>query len=627
MQKFIHDNFEIDFSSYQISRVEENQWFSDEFFTKYTFPFELKLTPELNNSFGGIENYNISTLKTYYKGYLFIDGTHEEAVLEIVDLVDKVATIEVRYGFDSFPNFEKKLAELPLEKKYLGESLFVHAAGIINQTWPAVNYNFPQVFTDSFDDSDDKWLGFEGAINNWTNGAFVINEFDNVDNLTYNRNIMIPMPYYLHVLIAGFLDAGYELKGDVLDNVELQEMLFYKEAEEYASARIEGAEYLADIDTYDSIVNVKYKSGAWPFQRTEYKDLGVYADSYIFPKKGKYKVSGNVYMRRNFSDATAEIKLDGFTLYQVYHDYIRQEGVSDRPTFVDFYVQVHDISKPLELTNRQIIYRTENEQEIETGPLWDLTITPVAIFDDQNELIPAVINSSKVDLTKCVPDTSFGDFVKLIRNTFNMDLTIEGKSVFMNYIEPQMNVDAAIDLNRFNMKRPRRVFSQGNTFQLIFKDVEHDEYKPLSVFVDVDGSRTSDFKVTEETNVIEINMVPLPLVIRNGFKTALAIDNGESSICAIIYDASVNTSNLVANNTSIMIPALHRKYWEKWLDFRINSQAFVTDFRISKFELRDLKVSSKVFMYNNHFLIRVLNKTNIPGKELLEVELEIESLK
>lgn len=626
MQKFIHANFELDLSDYRVDRVVENQWFSDQLFTKYTFPFELKITDEINRYFGALLDFNIEEPDTYYRGYLFIDGTHEEAVLEILEVVDRVAQIEVRYGFEELPNWETQLSELPLYKETLEEDLQAHAPSIIDQTYPAVNYNFPMVFTDSFSPEDDRWLGFEGAINNYVDGAFLENEFDTVENLTYNKNIMIPFPYLMHVLMAGFSDAGYTLMGDILNDSDINRMLLVRESEEYINARLEGEEIVTDIKDYDSLYNQVYRYGIFNINSAT-RQLAIYEDTYTFPFRGRYKISGVVYLRRQFSDASAELFYKGRSIKRFYQDYIRQNSWSERVRYVDIYVDVDNLAELLTLKSRQLPNAYVQEEVVSEAPLWDLTITPIAIYDEQDVLIPALVSSEKIDLTKVVPSITFGALVKAIKNWKNMELRIDGSDIYMDYIEPQLNVTGAKDFSAFNQKVPRRKFNQGDSFLLSFKEVDNENYSPEPVYVDIDGMRTSAFASTENTKEIEIDAVVFPIVFRNGRSSALSVDDGEGNICVVLYYGDNATLNLAQEVDGIMLPSIYEEHWSKWIQFRLRSQAFTTAFNCPGIFLDGLTVRDKVFMYNNYHLIRTLNKTNVPGTSTYEVELELESLK
>lgn len=624
MQKFIHDDFELDLSSYQINRIEENTWFSDTFFTKYTFPFEIKLTDEISTAFGAIKDFNVESPRTFYKGYLFIDGTHHEAELEILETLDHIASVEISYGFEELPNFDKKLSELPLEKNDLPESLFDHAEAIIDKTYPAVNYNFVQVHTDSFDPEEDRWLGFERIVNNYKNGAFLVNEFDVNDNLTYNRNIMIPMPYLLHVLKAGFQDAGFNLKGDILTDPDILKMLFYKETEEYVNARIEGEEIVYQTDEYLEQYRERYSFGFLSLGSIT-TTLGRYGFDYTFPKVGRYKVAGNIYLRRENSEAEAKVLFKGNQVWRRYEGLLRS-GFSSVIRTVDIIVDVENINDVLRIESNQISYGMVNDVVENQQPLVDLTITPLAIYEN-GSLIPPIITTQKLDLTKCVPDVTFGDLVKCIKNWKNMDISLDGKDIYMNSIEPQLSVTDCIDLSNFNQKTPRRRFSQGDSFLLKFADVDDENLQLQSVYVDIDGVQTDGFSTNEKTNEIVISAIPLPNVFRNDVTTALAVDDGKSKMCFVLYEGQPAQLNVAEDNIAIQMPEIYAAHWSKWLDFRLRSQGFVTRFRAHQLLAREITGKSHVFMYNNYHLIRVLNKTNVPGRPFFEVELEMESLK
>ncbi|WP_197026764.1 hypothetical protein [Maribacter sp. Hel_I_7] len=625
MQKFIHDNFMLDLTSYQIDRVEENQWFSDDFFTKYTFPFELKITDEINRYFGGILDYNIESPVTVYNGYFFIDGGHEEAVLEIKDVKGKTATIEISYGLDEFPNWDTRLSELPLQKQELGESLFDHAEGIITQTYPAVNYNFVQVHTDSFNAEEDRWLGFEGIINNRKAGVFLLNEFDVAEDLTYNRNIMIPFPYLMHVLIAGFQDAGYELKGDVLTDPELLKIVFVKEAEEYINARIEGEEYVTTTDEYQNLYQQRYTFGFLSASSIT-TTLGRYEHEYTFPKRGRYKITGNIYLRRDDSEAEAKIYFKNAQMWRAYEGLLRS-GFSEKIKYVDLVIDVDNLNDKLIIESNQINYGFTNDQVDRQLNMVDLTITPLAIYDENGDLIPPLITTEKLDLTHCVPDKTFGELVKMVKNWKNMDFRIYGNEVHMNYIEPQLNVSEAIDFGNFNLREPRRRYDQGDSFLLQFKDVDNENYTRGQLFVDIDGVQTSGFTTDDKTNEIDIDAIPLPLVYRGDVTTALAVNDGKSDFCTVLYNGATGIDNIAQEDTDVMLPAVYENHWSKWLSFRLRSQGFTTQFNVAKQRMQGVTTYDKVFMYNNFHLIKTLNKVNLPGKDVFQVELELESLK
>lgn len=622
MQKFIHDDFDLDLTSYEINTVSENQWFSDKFFTLYTYPFTIELTDETNVLFGLISNYNIRP-NTYFEGYFFIEEEKHKATLEILNLSGTLLALEISYGLETFPSFSKKLSELNLENQNLGESLFDHAENVITKTWPEVNYNFPQVHTDSFDPSEDRWTGFEKIINNYQNNAFLLNEFNAQENITYNRNIMIPMPHLLHVLVEGFLDAGYELKGDVMNDTKLQKILIVKETEEYVNARIEGEEVLTKADSYDFLVERRYTFG---FLQTLVKrtTLGQYVHEHTFTRRGRYKISGNLFLRRKDSQAHGNISYDGTKVWSTSKKFTRDYVAGG--AYVDINIDVEDLNIPLVFFSEQIVYSVTNGQTIYDASVYDVTITPLAIYDENGDLIPPIITTSKLDLRKCVPDIEFGSLVKSVKNWRNLDLVLKGKEVHMNFIEPQMNILEAVSFTDKEVQFPERKFKQGDSYLLQFKELDNEYYNPNPLFVDIDGPKTSGFSKNDDTTEIPVDIVPLPNVFLNDITTAFAVDDGESSLCVASFGGTSNGDNTTVDMQDLLFPENFNEVWEKWLDFRLRSQEFTSSFVVERSRLKDLAVTSKIFMYNNYHIIKIISKTNVPGTDLVTVEFELASI-
>lgn len=337
-------------------------------------------------------------------------------------------------------------------------------------------------------------------------------------------------------------------------------------------------------------------------------------------------MSGNVYLRRLKSNATASITYNGSEI-KSFREEFSDPHYLERIRTIDVNVNVEDVSKPLIFISRQLNWREELDITVNEGPLWDVTITPLAIYDETGELIPPLITTEKLDLTHCVPDKTFGELVKMVKNWKNMDFRIRDNEVHMNYIEPQLNVGEAIDFSDFNLREPRRRYDQGDSFLLQFKDEDNEDYTRGQLYVDIEGVKTSGFVTDDKTNEIDIDAIPLPLVFRNGVTTALSVNDGKSDFCTALYEGAAGVNNIAQEDTNVMLPAVYGNHWSKWLSFRLRSQGFTTQFNVPKQRMQGVNTYDKVFMYNNFHLIKTLNKVNLPGKDVFQVELELESLK
>lgn len=511
MRKLIHSSFELDLSPFKISDTEENNWFSDSFFLKYSFPFEIDLEEDLDIAFGFISQYNSDQVETYFD-LLYVHGNSiEKAVLEIESHQDKLSCV-LRYGFEQLPSFEKKLSELSLEKITLdtGVTIYQHAETIITQTWPAVNYNFPQIHVDKYDVNDELWEHFGGVLNNRVSGDFLQNTVDTVNDITYNRNIIQPLPYILHVLQRGMIDAGYVLSGKILTDELIMKVSLYGDVDYFKKPNIQ-----EPIDVYQVSVDA-----VETIPSTEYTTLNV--SKYLFNTNlattGKYNINGDIEIRCSNKVSTYFIIKYRNTIIYEFHN----QRISNRTPLIIYYKNIN-----IDLFFETIADLNINDISIESigvqsvnRTIMDLSIALIRVNDAYGVATPSVINENKVDLTKAVSDITFGDFVKVVKNWFNYDLDVVGNLAIMNPIENEINYNDTEDLQFSEIKKPLRKFTQGASFLLKFQDIDNSNYTFLPVFQNKESIVNSGYKVDDKTTTIEINGLPLPLLTRNGAQTS-----------------------------------------------------------------------------------------------------------
>src|SRR5690606_13794278 len=232
--KIIHSDFELKLVDTSFTMVEENNWFSDRIFTKYTYHISKVLTDAEDAALKFITEYAARNVATVFDVAFYVLDVEHKAVMEIEKIIGRKLEFQIRYGFEEFPNFEKKLAQLPLHQFVLeGETIYEHAESMIGLE--EADYNFPTIFTDQFDKESPQWHAFEGRINNYTGSAFLVNEYDAGEDLQLNRNIMQPLPSLLYVLKQGFADQGYILAGDILTDPEFSKAFLYSLSEFYST--------------------------------------------------------------------------------------------------------------------------------------------------------------------------------------------------------------------------------------------------------------------------------------------------------------------------------------------------------------------------------------------------------
>ena len=606
MRKLIHSRFELDLSPFKISDTEENNWFSDSFFTKYSFPFNIDLTEDMDIAFGFISQYNSQNVETYFNCKYIHDNTIEDAVLEIEAHQDKLSCV-LRFGFEQLPSFDKMLSELSLDKFDLpiGTNIYYHAENTITKTWPAVNYNFPQIHVDKYDPEDQQWNGFEKILNNYSNGNFLENTVDTNTDITYNRNVMQPLPYWLHILERGMIDGGYTLSGAILSDPRLKKACLFADVD-----------YFKKPTFQEVIIVLKQSADAIPFGSNV-----KYQSSIVLPVPGKYNISGTVF-------AQARSSIGGYFTIK-YRDTVifivkaKKTDFWNGSRFESYNVDV-DFETIVDLNINEVFIETYQPRTTDKIII-DLNISCIRLHDATGTAIPSIINENRIDLTKAVPEITFVDFIKVVKNWFNYDLTIVGQLAVMNPIEDEVNHHEAVDLQYTERKLPLRKFSHGTSFLLQFADIDNKDFKYPPVFHSRESILNSNYLTNDKTTTIEINALPLPLFTRNGKQTAYALESNNSKVFLVPYDGFYNGSNLAKPIDEYHLPAVHAQYWKKWFDFRINSHSFVWSFVTWNSQMTNLKAKMKIFAFNKYHIVRNINKTEVkPG--LFEVEIETESL-
>jgi hypothetical protein len=608
MRKLIHSNFELDISGYKITDTEENPWFLDEIPLKFTFPFEIDLNDENDRNFGFISSY-LNQPETIYP-LIFSNGDQmEEAELELEELTGTRLNATLTYGLEQLPSWDKKLSELPLDNfDLVGETIYEHAKDIISQTWPDVNYNFPQIHIDTIDSEEENWLDFEGRINNYNGTSFPANYVDPIEYTPVNKTILQPLPYWLHILIKGFELAGLTLVGDILTDARLLKKCVYTPKEYFVKRENPELGTLLYGQDYESIIH----SGGYG----EFGEYEVIIDVNIW---GKFNLLGVINtLSGGFGSGApapeAQIYFNGTNIWS-------SPGTLGGENNMD--VDVIFTSNETDPNELRIWCRSK---VVTDYTIFDLQLLPLELYDSEGDSIPTIINENKVDLTKAVPDVTFGEFVKATLNWYNYDYVIDGEKVTMNLVESEINYDNAFDLSAFEVKEPSRRFRKNYSYYLKFAEATNDfGYIFEQVFQSNDGVFYSGFKTDEKTSTIEINALPLPLLERKGITTAHGFETSDTKIYAVIYDGLTNNLNLAKSSEEILLPAVHATNWQKWFDFRINAQEFKWPFKAFFEQLIGLKAKGKVFAYGRYHIVKRIQKTEIKP-ELYEIEIETETM-
>lgn len=612
--KISHSSFEINLDDSSFTMVEENNWFTDSFVAKYTYPFTLSWTRELKIAFQFLNELSTAGVNTLYDVVFFAFEMEHEAVLEIKEASDINLVLEVRYGLEEFPNYGKKLAELPLHNFELdGENIYAHALNKI----PLLNqdYNFPAVHTEAFDTDSEQWEFFEGLYNNFDGTNFRENTYDGINDIQQNRNVMQPMPSLLYVLKKGFEDAGYTLVGDVVDDADIKKQLLQIKSDYYSTIQdVEKTEVVVKSDEYAELID----------QGTGVS-YGRYAKVETVTGPGRYRISGNLFIRAYgfvfVSPANATLKFNG--------EYLATYGTFDREKFilVDHTVDIlpGQVSANLEFYSLQYHRPTSGGTVVEDATILDITITKLTSYGVDGAPEPTLINPTTIDLTKCVPDITFGALHTFVKNLKNFETIINGDTIAMNYIRPKAIDNVPVDMEFSEVRHPRRKFNKGKSFVLKYADSGSEEYESGAILIDGTGVTTKPFTEPKDAKTTLIDGILLPVITKSSKTTAFDHSNTTTKIQLVEYNGLQGGYNFTVVPIGLNIHELYAMHYSTWFDFLLNGVTFIWRFYATMQKLKELRVNRQLFAYGTYHIPTRLSRQKISDQNVL-VEIETTAL-
>lgn len=186
----------------------------------FGFPHRLEIHPDVERDFQG---------NLYFNGRMLF-----EIIVTLTEASDYSfkANIKVDLGYYTNLIGDKTLRDLEYDGTVsIGTTMtqvVAHAQAVVAQVYPAVNYNFPQLYNPLFYGEEKKMnLSYQNLVNNYIHGSgFHENSIDN-DNVIHNYYNLCPFPYLFKVLLHCFREFGYKATGPVLDDAELATLLIY----------------------------------------------------------------------------------------------------------------------------------------------------------------------------------------------------------------------------------------------------------------------------------------------------------------------------------------------------------------------------------------------------------------
>lgn len=618
MLVFIHDDFKLDLTYLNVTFTEENPWMKDDFSTEFSIPFDIYLDSELSKKSGFQSHYNADSNKTIFNGWLDKDGELSKAVLKFLNIKGNQITASINAGIDNFPSFEKKLSELNLEIKSVSD-IIVDANEVIAKSYPDTNYNFLMVHTDKYDPTSDEWNGFGKIINNYDSGAFLTNALV-VDDLDLIRNIMQPFPYLIHILKAGIADSGKTLAGDILEDFELNRALVFRDGEYFAQTIKEEIPAVYKTNEYKALA----------FQNNGYQYVN-YTKEITVPRKGDYTLFGDIESvvytwnplladdgKRRSSVVISVQKVHLGVTTTIWSLNLSRQGDGDRQIRKLIRTDSLDVPVSFEAGDILRIIKTEPQRDQDPPETPDnpealsLKLIPNRYRNPDGSPILTVLNLNEINLTKVVPDMTFGELIRIIKNLKNYEFIPDGDLVYMNKIQKKLNRNLAKNLTDFEIDEPERAFHEDREYELAFTDGSANEtYKYDSVLIGSSTVLVKNYIAKTTVNSIRIDALPLPVIARNGVTTSYNFEDQPSKLRLVFKKEQEGGAPVGFWNEKMTIPKLYENDYKDWIDFRINSVAWNWEFVVSVEKFREITIQTLLYAYQNYHVFSQIEKERL----------------
>lgn len=609
--KIIHPQFEFDLP-HGFTRNIINNLFQETPTYNYTYPFTLEVDDEKDERFKYITELNNKNIVSLYDVILEGYGRQYKAVLHIDTIIGKRIEVRVVYGMETFPNEFKMLSDLPLYKQEIDknvESIYSIAESIKSKTWPEVPYNFPAVHVteDVVNTGSEEWEFFKGTINLRDSNGFVQNDFDDVEYLHLNYNIMQPVPFAMHILQKGFEDAGYELTGDILEDNVLKKTMAFNFSEFYSSiSDEERQEYEIKQDEY---TGPGYYSE--PFVN---KDLTIY-----LPTPGRYKISGNLYLLYHPSTqvSTASFNYKGrvvesysYAQTNVFYKYFNIDfNLEVRPGESNVPVDFKSFISPLPVSNHD-------------GTILDITVSKLVSYDSEGNNIPTLQEASVIDLRECVPKVTFFEYFEAIRKIRGYAPGVADGNKFIVNKMRLGNRNQAIDLSHYEYM-PERNTNKNKGFLFTYKDQvkEYDEDIYETVLATTDDRIINPYRVDDEITHFVFEAYPLKSHTRNLIDAVLCFQDEETDICLIGYNHLIQESYEIETYFMQSLIELYNEF----IRVSLENISFIEEIKVYSEDVSNITESSTIYMYGMYHLLDHCQITTVNDK-VSTVVLEMKSL-
>lgn len=584
---FVTDDFELDLSEVKISYHQENPRMKDSYSVGYSFPFTFYLDGKLRKILGNYSSVNAIGLKRRYHGKHQMEGRVHKGVLEIISVEGDKVEAQIETGEEVFATFDKKLRDLPLKRVEV-DNIYKHAWEVeCKHSSIGLDYRFPEI---GLKKEGAGWEQYNGFLNHRVHEMTDNNEGAGYDRMI-TRNIIHPFVSLRYLIEQGFAAAGYDRIIGLYNNREVTNMYVYSGMDYYLSTQQQEKVMQSQITNFvqeQEIYGEKY---------------GKYFMEEALETAGHWRVVCHTnYVSPREKPLVYRLKQDGVVL--------REERIT--------HWQGVSFTQEIEVRDRSDI---RFEVEGIWNPHWKLYINIIGERDRDGNLIEKVINPNVVDLKRAVPDMTFGELLKVLKNWFNYDFRIENGVVYFSMFGVGERIFKR-DLSRYEVLHPVVKKGTKGAYVLTFPETDDPKDKIPDTYISEESVRT-DTTRRVGVNEVAINGYALTPHSYMGGQHLMPLKGDGSSLALVGYqqNGSQRDPGRAVYLSELMPPKLGNRL-KDWYQMRIGSDEVSWSFIAKKNLFKDIDIRDWVYVYGRNGLIKSWTKESI-DREYYKVSIEV----